>query len=218
MISLKIIFWGLVLFFGLIGYLRGWQKEVIAMAGMVASLALLQQFGVTLVSLIGNASNMPPGCAGDPNIQCTQEFWIQAVFHSLLAFFSYQMVVRLADQVTAGRFGDRLRKSLEKQIIGALVGFVNGYLLVGGLWGFLEYQLGPNGYQRLEQGVDAFGQCIRPYVFDSSVVIRPVEACMIATTDAAQSIIDFLPMGILSPQIWLLIFFGIFILMIVALI
>ena len=42
MISRAIIFWIMVVFFSLIGYLRGWQKEAIALSGLIASVAVLQ--------------------------------------------------------------------------------------------------------------------------------------------------------------------------------
>jgi uncharacterized membrane protein required for colicin V production len=50
MISLIVFFWFMVGFFALIGYFRGWQKEVIALAGLVASIAALQQFGFQIAN------------------------------------------------------------------------------------------------------------------------------------------------------------------------
>jgi uncharacterized membrane protein required for colicin V production len=123
MISLAIIFWIMVVFFGLIGYLRGWQKEAIALSGLIASVAVLQQFGYELVTLVGSATVSPDRLLLDPNYGLKQQFWIQAVFHAVTAFFSYQVVARLADNVTGGRIGDRLRASLEKRVIGGVAGF-----------------------------------------------------------------------------------------------
>lgn len=204
MISLAIIFWILVIFFSLIGYLRGWQKEAIALSGLIASIAVLQQFGYELVTLIGNATISPDNLLADPNYQLKQQFWIQAVFHSITAFFSYQIVARLADNVTGGRIGERLRANLEKRIVGALIGLANGYLLVGGLWSFLEYQVTPAGYVALTPGV--------AYVFDATVVSRPL------IESSAMQLVAFLPMGVLTPTIWLLLFFIAFFVVIIALI
>ncbi len=204
MISIAIIFWIMVVFFGLIGYLRGWQKEAIALSGLIASVAVLQQFGYELVTLVGSATVSPDRLLLDPNYGLKQQFWIQAVFHSVTAFFSYQVVARLADSVTGGRIGDRLRASLEKRVIGALLGFINGYLLVGGLWSFLEYQITALGYQALPLGA--------AYAFDQTVVARP------AIDSAAMQMAVYLPMGVFTPTIWLLLFFIAFFVVIIALI
>lgn len=204
MISLAIIFWIMVIFFGLIGYLRGWQKEAIALSGLIASVAVLQQFGYELVTLIGNATVSPERLLIDPNYGLKQQFWIQAVFHAVTAFFSYQVVARLADSVTGGRIGERLRASLEKRVIGALLGFINGYLLVGGLWSFLEYQITPTGYAALTPGAS--------YAFDPNVIARPL------LDTSALELAAYLPMGVFTPTIWLLLFFIAFFVVIIALI
>ena len=204
MISLAIIFWIMVVFFSLIGYLRGWQKEAIAVSGLIASVAVLQQFGYELVTLIGAATISPDNLLADPNYQLKQQFWIQVVFHAVTAFFSYQVVARLADNVTGGRIGERLRANLEKRIVGALLGLVNGYLLVGGLWSFLEYQVTQVGYQPLAPGV--------AYVFDPTVVARPL------LDTSAMELVSYLPLGVFTPTIWLLFFFIAFFVVIIALI
>ncbi|MCA9933271.1 MAG: CvpA family protein [Ardenticatenaceae bacterium] len=214
MISISVVVVLIMLLFGVVGYLRGWQREVIALSGLIASVALLQWFGVPIVDIVGRFTGMPDNCAIDPLIQCKQEFWIQAVLHAVMAFFSFQVVTRIAFQVVGSRAGDRLRATFEKQIIGAGVGLLNGYLLAGTMWGFLEYQLSAAGYQRLQQGLAGAGQCLQGYMFDLSVITRPLTACDPVVTSLA----DYLPMGIFSPTLWLLAFFIIFFVVIVALI
>jgi len=203
-VSLQIMFWALVLFFTVVGYLRGWQREVIALTGLIASLAALSQFGYE----IGNAVNsiLGPGSAADIVDYFAlrrQQFWVQAIFHTTIAFFSYQVVARLAEQALGGRLGERLRASLERRIIGALIGATNGYLFVGGLWSFLEYELTQTGYVRLPEGV--------PYAFDPGIIMRPMG-------DASAFMINYLPVGIISPTWWLIFFFLAFFVVIIALI
>jgi uncharacterized membrane protein required for colicin V production len=45
MLSLGTLFWLMVLFFGIIGSLRGWTREVIATSGLILSLFAINQFG-----------------------------------------------------------------------------------------------------------------------------------------------------------------------------
>jgi len=198
MISIVVFFWFMVLFFALIGYFRGWQKEVIALAGLVASIAALQQFGHPIANILADAFNWPT--EGDPWRQ--QQFWVQTTFHLIITFFSYQVVARLADTAAGGKLGARLRVTLEKGIIGAMFGALNGYLVVGTLWSFLEYQMTAEGYQRLSEGTR--------YVFDDFIVRTPEVMSM--------TLVEYLPMGLFTPTIWLIFFFLVFFVVIIALI
>lgn len=203
MISLQYIFLFMIVFFALIGYLRGWQREVIALSGLIASIAALMQFGDTLIRLV-TALTGAAQVANDPTALRRQEIWIQTIFHVTIAFFSYQVVARLAEQATGGRLAERLRGGLEKRVLGMFIGAINGYLLVGSLWGFAEYQITGNGYVKLPPQVG--------YPFDPNVIVRPV-------ADATAAMItDFLPMGIFNPNVWLLLFFLSFFVVIIALI
>ena len=202
MISIQIVFWGMVILFGIVGYMRGWQKEIIAMTGLVMSLAALSQFGSFIVDGTGILFNSD--AAVDPFAIPRRQFWIQAVFHLVLAFFSYQVVGQLASQAFGGRLGERVRASLERRVIGFGVGAVNGYLLIGGLWGFLEYNLtaGVTGYTQLLPGSQ--------YPFDFAMLVRP-------TAESAIRFMAWLPMAF-SPTAWLVFFFITFVFIIIALI
>jgi len=204
MVSLHFVFWFMVIFFTLIGYLRGWQREVIALSGLVASIAALSQFGDSITGLVGGLTGTVQPNPADPFAFQRQQFWIQAIFHGTIAFFSYQVVARLANQATGGRFGERLRSGLERRVIGAMIGAVNGYLTIGSMWGFLEYQVTQAGYVQLPPG--------QPYPFDPSVIVRP------GTAAAAAAVADYLPMGLFSPSVWLILFFISFFVVIIALI
>jgi uncharacterized membrane protein required for colicin V production len=204
MISLHIVFYLMILFFAMIGYLRGWQKEVIALTGLVASIAALSIFGARVLNI--------PSATADPNLgleaaaQASKfRFWVQAFWHCIIAFFSYQVVTRFADQVSGGRIGERVRANIEKRIVGALIGAINGYLFVGGLWAFLEYEITPSGYVQLAQGAQ--------YAF-FPVVTRPDVG-----TTAMNVATKLLPLTqSIDPTWWLIFFFVAFFVVIIALI
>jgi hypothetical protein len=204
MVSLQFVFWFMIIFFTLIGYLRGWQREVIALSGLIASLAALIQFGDNITGLLAGLGGGSDLAVIDPLAFQRRQFWVQAIFHGVVAFFSYQVVARLADQATGGRLGDRLRGALERRVVGGLIGAVNGYLVIGGLWGFLEYQITDIGYVQLPPG--------QPYPFDPSVIVRP------DVLASAAALTQYLPQGIFSPTVWLLLFFLSFFIVIIALV
>lgn len=163
MISLGTMFWILVAFFGLIGALRGWTKEVIATSGLILSLFALNQFGVLLFGPLGGSAEAT-NASGELISPARQQFYILAIVHLLITFFSYQGPV-----VAGRRIGERLRvrDSFQDKILGLIVGGLNGYLIFGSLWSFLEYRLiGTTEWQRLDAGI--------PYPFDPTVIVRPV--------------------------------------------
>ncbi len=189
MISLQTIFWIMVGFFALIGFLRGWTKEVIAASGLVLSLFAVNQFGVFIVSLLSNAPT-DPALSTDPYAPLRQQFYVLAVLHLIIAFFSYQGPT-LAGQLTGGRLTARLRATLQEKLLGAIVGGFNGYVIVGTLWCFLEYRLVSAGtYERLARNV--------PYAFNPATLLRP-------DFDAVASLVEKLPLPLLAPYLPILI-------------
>ncbi len=203
MINLLLLFIILVGFFGMVGYLRGWQREVITMFGLVGGVAMLQRFAFEILRLLGAVAE--PGSSQEVLQEARRsQVLFQAIIFVLIGFFSYQIVGALAVRVSGGKLAERIRASLERRIIGLLFGSLNGYLIVGTFWAFLEYEPVAEGYNQLLPGVT--------YPFDPSVIIRP-------TIDtAALAFTEWLPLGIFGPDIWLIIFFLMFFFVIVALI
>jgi uncharacterized membrane protein required for colicin V production len=203
MINLLLLFIILVIFFAMIGYLRGWQREVITMFGLVGGIAMLQRFAYEIVDLLGA---VPPEAATPEQLLDARrgQVFVQVALFAFIGFFSYQIVGAMAVRMSRGKLGERLRASLERRVIGLVVGIMNGYLLVGTFWGFLEYEPVPEGYSHMAPGI--------PYPFDPSVVIRPL------ADTAALAFTEWLPLGILSPNWWLIIFFLMFFFVIIALI
>lgn len=177
MISLFVLFWIMVLLFALVGALRGWSKEVIAMAGLILSLFTIRQFGGFLVGLVGGGAELTPEAL-------RQQFVVLGSLHLVIAFFSYQGVVLVKNRLSG-------REQLQERLLGFLVGGVNGYFLVGTLWSFLEYQVTRDGFVQLPQGI--------PYAFDPNLV-RPV-----ASSVFDQLIISHLPLPWLGPYLPILV-------------
>ncbi len=203
MINLFLLFSMSLVLFAMIGYMRGWQKEVIALSGLVGAIAVLQQFGFEIVSFLGMVPVEGAGLQELADIR-RQQIYVQAIFFVIIVFFSYQVVTRLAVTASGGRLGDRLRSGFERRVIGMFVGTLNGYLVVGSLWSFLEYVPIPTGYDHLLPGIE--------YPFDPTVIIRPV------INTFALTFTEWLPLGIFSPTVWLILFFVTFFIVIVALV
>ena len=184
MISLGTVFWMMIGLFALIGALRGWTREVVATSGLVLSLFALNQFGSLLVSLLGAAGATEALSELDANAIRRQQFFILALIHLTITFFSYQ-----GPALAGSRLNERLRvrDTLQDKVLGAIVGALNGYLIVGTLWAFLEYQVGPEGYTRLQPGVS--------YPFAAETIVRP------AVDSSLNTLMMRLPLPALSPYL-----------------
>lgn len=184
MISLGTWFWLMVAFFALIGMMRGWTREIIVTSALILSLFFLNQFGAQLVSLLGGV-NDPAVLLTDPNIARRRQFYILTMAHLFFTFWGYQ-----GPTLAGSRLGDRLRvrDSLQDKVLGALVGAVNGYLIVGTIWAFLEYTpIGAGNWISVDLA----------YPFSEAVLTRP--GVELAT------LIDRLPLPALSPYLTFLV-------------
>ncbi len=135
MIELYSLMWVIATFTAVIGFLRGWNREIVVTAGAVLAMFLLFQFDSLLRGVL--LLNLPRD----------QTFFIQAGIFLLVIYAAYQGNV--ADN-SGRRDRDRDRRprenNLQSGILGGLVGFLNGYLIMGALWYFLdinEYPLAP---------------------------------------------------------------------------
>jgi uncharacterized membrane protein required for colicin V production len=184
MINLVTVFWLMVGLFALIGALRGWTREVIATAGIILSLFALNLVGPIFVSFLGVTAD--PAVSIDGEAVRRRQFYLLALIHLIITFVSYQGPVlagsRLVDRL-------RVRDSIQDKVMGALVGAINGYLVIGTLWSFLEYVVGPGGgYVPLTPGVN--------YPFDPSVLIRPGVGGM-----PPAALVSRLPLPLLAPYL-----------------
>lgn len=183
MLSLTTAFWVLVFLFAIVGMMRGWTKEIVVTASVILALFTINQLMSPLFAFIGWDNNVTP----PPEIRRWQ-FFLMSAFLLLLAFIGYQ-----GPTLARSRVGERLtrRDNLQDKLLGFFVGTLNGWLIVGSIWSFLEYKIvSANNWVRYTPDV--------PYPFDPTRIVRP--APELAT------IVDNLPIPVLtqSPYILLL--------------
>jgi hypothetical protein len=182
MISLGTVFWLMVSFFSLVGALRGWTREVIATSGLVLSLFALNQFGADLIGFLNGVGDTT-NAAGEIFPIERRHFYVLASIHLAITFFSYQ-----GPALAGTRIGERLRvrDSLQDKVLGAIIGAINGYLIIGTIWAFLEYRIIETAnWERLNAGVS--------YPFALSVISRP------EIDSTLSSLISNLPLPLLAP-------------------
>lgn len=132
MVQLGYFLWAMVVLFAVMGFVRGATREIIAMAGIVLALFVIEQLGdVILTPLIGSAS-------------LAQQFYVYAGFLALFTLFAYESPARFERAEHSGRDA---REGLQEGLLGATVGGVNAYLFFGSLWYYMDvlhYPLSPS--------------------------------------------------------------------------
>lgn len=122
MISLIVLFGIFIVLFAIIGAMRGWAKELLVTSAVVLGL-FLNAILETYITPYRTALFLQPG---------QNQFIIRGVLLVLLAFFGYQTPhLRALESKLA-------RERLEEVLLGALLGALNGYLVMGSIWYYLH--------------------------------------------------------------------------------
>ena len=123
MMSLSAVFWMMLIIFGIIGGFRGWAKEILVTFSMLLALFLmfvLEKY----VTGVRDALNLVPTAT---------QVVIRGVLILALAYFGYQ-TPGLPAQFTSKLARDKL----QDWMLGAVLGAINGYFIVGSLWYYLH--------------------------------------------------------------------------------
>ena len=117
MISLSVLFYVLVALFVLIGAMRGFGKEIVVCASSILALFTIE---VVIPRIFGDTSG-------------SKRFWINTIVIVLCAFAGYKTpnLRRFAENI---RFQ---RGPFRDMLAGALMGGINGYILISSLWFYL---------------------------------------------------------------------------------
>ena len=119
MVSLFYIFWMYVILFGVIGAMRGWVKELIVSFSAITAVAtnvILRQYVPIVTGLDTNGL-----------------FWLRFAVMIALAFFGYQTVNMVPHLAAKAK-----REQIQEIVLGAVLGLLNGCLIIGSLLYYLE--------------------------------------------------------------------------------
>jgi len=124
MISIHVMLWIFIALFTIIGAMRGWAKELLVTFSVILALFSLNVFDTFVPFFKNILLTASPASA----------FWIRTVIITALVFFGYQTpkLQRLAE---SGRF---VRNFLQDSLLGGFLGAVNGYMIFGTIWYYLN--------------------------------------------------------------------------------
>ncbi len=129
MVTLTTVFWMFLLFFGVIGALRGWAKELLVAIAVVWAITLI----LTLERFMPIFPQLVPGKE--------KAYFIARMLVFLpLVFFGYHVP-------RTGRFEPRTRReNVRDMVLGFVFGLVNGFLIMSTVWYYLDQANYPLGY------------------------------------------------------------------------
>jgi hypothetical protein len=120
MMSLLVLFWIFVILFAVIGAMRGWAKEILVSFSILLSIFII----TVLERFIPFIRDLP----------IDSKFWLRFFVTCLLAFFGYQSP-NLPRLINSARFA---REKLQDSMLGIFLGGVNGYLIFGTIWAYMD--------------------------------------------------------------------------------
>jgi len=126
MVPIHTVFIGLILLFGIIGGLRGWAKELLVSFSVILArfceMVLVRYVPVINTSLQTLATN-----------DAKTWFYVRSILFVIIVSFGY------ATTIISTHLGSRARKEkLQDTLLGFFLGAINGFLVIGMLWGFLH--------------------------------------------------------------------------------
>lgn len=116
MTSVIYVFWMYVCLFAIIGWMRGWAKELLVAFSVILALALNH----VIRKYVPIAANLPEADAS--------LFWVRTIILVVLVYFGYQTVISIQHLAAKGR-----TEKLQDTLFGAFLGGFNGYLVAGSI-------------------------------------------------------------------------------------
>ncbi|MEA3397504.1 MAG: hypothetical protein U9R05_08585 [Chloroflexota bacterium] len=128
MMPLGTAFVGLVVLFGIIGALRGWAKELLVtfavILGRFIELVILNYMFLVSAIIKNMADNDPKGW-----------FYMRTLLFILMISFGYATTA-----ISAALGGKARKEKLQDTLLGFFLGAINGVLIAGLLWAFLDQE------------------------------------------------------------------------------
>ncbi len=141
MVSLLVVFYIFVILFAIIGAMRGWAKELLVSFSIILALFLIS----VSENLIPNMNAM---FVDNPE----KQFWFRFTVVIVLVFFGYQTPKIPKFEAIARR------EKLSDSLLGIFLGAINGYLIFGTIWFFMDVAKYPFKYFSAPASTDPLGQ------------------------------------------------------------
>ena len=137
MIELIAVFYFAVLLFGVIGAIRGWVREVQATAAAILAMFIIEQISPFVWAILVERTPVEM-LAAEPLGTLRRLVMFKAAILFIVVFFGYQGPLLIQSATSRRTSANKPRESVQEGILGAMVGALNGYLIIGALWWYVH--------------------------------------------------------------------------------
>lgn len=144
MISLNVLLLMFVVLFAIIGSMRGWAKELLVVFSVILAmfiLSVLENYVPFFKDTMANGT--------DETV-----FWVRVLILGVIVFFGYE-TPKIPQLATSDRF---IRHAVQDMLLGLFIGALNGFLIFGSLWYYLDAAGYPFGFVSAPDAATAAGQ------------------------------------------------------------
>jgi len=130
MIPISTVFYMFVAFFALLGFVRGWAREILVTASVILGffiIFVLESY-IPFVKDFFTRYQVP-----NSEVMPIQQFWFRNIIIGVLVLFGYE--TPSIPRIAGPRFK---RDNFRDSALGFVLGGFNGYLIMGTLWAFLH--------------------------------------------------------------------------------
>jgi len=144
MISLNVLLVVFMILFAIIGSMRGWAKELLVVFSVILAmfiLTVLENYVPFFKDTIANGT-------------VETVFWLRVIILGIIVFFGYE-TPKIPQLATSDRF---IRHAVQDMLLGLFIGAVNGFLIFGSLWYYLDAAGYPFAFVSAPDAATAAGQ------------------------------------------------------------
>lgn len=128
MIAMVTVFFMFLVFFGFIGSVRGWAKELLVVISVILALAAIS----LIEDLLGLKNSL---FRNNPSLQ----YWFRVLTVGVLVFFGYQ-----SPSLPRFQKATEKRARIQDHLLGFFIGILSGYFVIGTIWAFSSQAQYPN--------------------------------------------------------------------------
>ncbi len=122
MISMVVVFYIFLVFFAVMGSMRGWAKELMVIFSTILALAFLAVL-----------ENLTPGLREILKSNASLQFWVRISIIVVMVFFGYQ-----SPKFSRISQATQKRERISDVLLGFVFGGISGYFIIGALWYYLD--------------------------------------------------------------------------------
>ncbi len=130
MVDIATVFWIFIVFFALLGFVRGWAREILVSASVILAFFVIFVIERYVPVVLAYFASQPLVEGATIPIQ---QFWFRTITLVVLVFFGYE--TPSLPRMSGPRFK---RDNFRDLALGFILGAINGYLIMGTLWAFLD--------------------------------------------------------------------------------